>query len=211
MIMELNRLSLLYSDAFKGENVLLAPGLTITGAVPFIVSAKSKLNNGNEDGRFGDLDSKNGFYEKNGNRVTIGRDWIADSSDAAFDKGDRLIWNGEMDLSKGWAWAEYFFQRDGKTYRTYRWDMQITTDGVVALNQEGFSVVQSNKTNTFTAMTESSLTHVKASIFGEVKNPKGPMRFDATMSTADAKAMFQSEGFDIRDYFKVEGGTLTEL
>jgi len=211
MFMEVNRLSLIYTDVFKGEDVLLTPGLTLNSAVAFIASAKSKLGPGNENDRLGDPDSKNGFYEKNGSRVTIGRDWIADSADATYNKGDRLIWNGEADLGKGWAWVENFYQRDGKTYRTYRWDMQITTDGVVALNQEGFGVVQSIKTNSFTTMTDSVLTHVKASIFGEVKNPKGPMRFDAAMSAADAKAMFESEGFDIGYYFKVEGGTLTEL
>ena len=207
---EFTRLIVPHQDALRDVDPLVISDMTGSDAASFFISSKAKLNPGDEEGRFGDADSENGFYEKNGNHLTFGRDWLADRTDAMFNKGDRLIWNGEADLSQGWAWAENIFQRDGVTYRSYRFDLQYTTDGVVKQFQTGFSVVKSNKYNAFFRVTEDRLDFVRTDLVGEVKDPKGPFRFDANMSAADAIAMFEKEGLSIRDNLSVENGVLTE-
>jgi len=207
---EFTRLIVPHQDALRDVDPLVISDMTGSDAASFFISSKAKLNPGDEEGRFGDADSENGFYEKNGSHLTFGRDWLADKTDAMFNKGDRLIWNGEADLSQGWAWAENIFQRDGATYRSYRFDLQYTTEGVVKQFQTGFSVALSNKYNTFFRVTEDYLEFVRTNLVGEVKNPKGPMQFNANMSAADAIAMFESEGLDIRDNLRVENGVLTE-
>jgi len=210
MYTEHARLFVSHQEALKGADPLLVSDMTGSDAASFFISSKSKLNPNDEEGRFGDADSEIGFYEKNGNRLTFGRDWIADRSDAMFEKGDRMIWNGEADLSKGWAWAENIFQRDGVTYSSYRFDLQYTTNGVVKQFQTGFSIVKSLKYNTFFRVTENGLEFARTNILSEVKNPKGPLQFNANMSIEDVIVMFESNGSDIRDILRVENGVLIE-
>jgi len=215
MLDEQTRLYSFHEAAFE-DDPFLALAVYLTGAT-FTFTWAQLLNLYNEDGKFGDANSSAGFYEQNGSKITIGKDFIAEDDGFYYSAGDRLIENGQADLSAGWIWLEESIESGGQPLRFQRTDQQFKKGFMAALVQmgidekEAWDGARQRNTGLFVIYTEDYIEYVT----GSTDEGQGPtaslMKFDANMSAAEAKAMFESNGLTIERYGRIQDGKVTDL
>ncbi|MCE5234775.1 MAG: hypothetical protein ABFC62_10845 [Clostridiaceae bacterium] len=144
---EWSRLSSLHEEAVNGyDNVdkmflplqLVGPELTLA-----MIAQYDLLNFNNDNGRFDGtlmLSGHPAFEERNGARIVFGSDYTVpdDGNTYSYEPGDRLVENGEADLSKAWLKSEDTVERDGKKIsRTYIEVIKMGDGGMALLYLSG--------------------------------------------------------------------------
>lgn len=110
---------------------LYGPELTLAMIVQYDL-----LNIYNNNGRFeGELmfSGQKAFVEKNGAKLVFGSDHIVDDESGTYEIGDRLVENGEADLSKIWLKSEEHVERNGETISHSYIEVVKMSDGGLAL------------------------------------------------------------------------------
>jgi len=215
MLDEQTRLYSIHEAAFE-DDPFLALAVYLTGAT-FTFTWAQLLNLYNEDGKFGDASSTSGFYEQNGSKITIGKDYMAEDDGFYYSAGDRLLENGQADLSAGWIWLEESIESGGNTMRFTRTDQQFKKGFMAALvqtgidDQDAWDGPKMRNTALFVIYSEDYVAYVTGSTDEGQGPAKSLMKFDANMSAADAKAMFESNGLSIERYGRIEDGKVTDL
>lgn len=147
IVNEWSRLSSLHEEAVNGydnmDNMflplqLVGPELTLA-----MLAQYDLLNINNDNGRFDGTLMLNGhpaFEERNGAKIVFGSDFTIpdDGNSYSYEPGDRLVENGEADLSKAWLKSEDTVEHDGtKISRNYIEIIKMSDGGMALLYFSG--------------------------------------------------------------------------
>jgi hypothetical protein len=219
MLAEQNRLEKIHEKALNDmDNPSMQLAAMILGA-PMSFNAASIIGiiGGDGDGKFGDLNSIQGYYEKHGDKLTIGTDYTVENSFGMDRSGDRKREEGEADLAAGWAWNEASTERDGEIISRDRNDHQFGSGSMTALSQFAREFDLKNEPNKSNNALFATIDEKKYEfVYGQmnetsVGTAKELMPFDAGMSVEVAKSMMEKAGYTIKYYGKTEDGKFTDL
>ena len=173
-------------------------------------------NPDNEDGKFGDTNSLEGFILKQGDIYNGAQDYIYEDAIGDVNKGDRVIVNGEANIAKGEISDEVIQERDGVIIKHTRNIQQFTIGKMVLLNQEIYNTGNTNRdarinTIRFIVSTERSYEYVYGFLqYGAGENIDF-MAFDPSMTTADVKDILVAKGYEIFLFGKAENGKIVDM
>ena len=169
----------------------------------------------NVDGEFSGnigFSGTEGYYNKAGDVVKFGKDWIRDADGAMLnDKvGDRILTNGLFDASKGYFYMEDSTMRNDLTFtRTTTEFIRSDKGSFICLHQVANDLDyggNENKTNTlaFIAMSEDSYDFVTAE--GTVGTGGKVLSLTKGMTVADATTQFIEAGYTIDETGGIQNG-----
>lgn len=208
IVEEWSRLSTLHEEAVNGydnmENMflplqLVGPELTLA-----LVTEYDLLNINNQNGRFDGtlmLSGHPAFVEKNGAKLVFGSDYTVpdDGNTYSYEPGDRLVENGEADLSKIWIKSEDSVEHAGKMIsRTYIEVLKMADGGMALLYFAGRVSDSGSVTDAvFLRVSESAYEYVVAS-------SQAGVDFDILslgngFDKAQALSMLQNAGYAITE------------
>ncbi len=183
---------------------LVSPDLTLA-----MTSQYDLLNLNNTNGRFeGELmfTGQKAFVEKNGDKLVFGSDHIADSATGAHEAGDRLVENGEADLSKVWLKSEEYVERDGERITYDCIEVVKMSDGSMALLYLTGSTISGETGAVFIHAGESVYEYVVASAAFGVDF--SVLSLGNGFDKAQARSFLESAGYTVSDTGSDVGGKL---
>ena len=211
---EQERLFRIHFDTLK-QDPWLPEDVGPSGAAS-LFSFYMQNNPDNEDGKFGDPNSMEGFIEKQGNIYTVAKDYVIENAVGELLIGDHVFVEGKANIADGKIWDSIVNKRDGKLVRHTRHDHQFFVGKMVYLNQafsnDGY-IDSDTITHSiiFIVSTEQSYQYVSGFLEYKVSEKAGFMDFDPTMTTADVKDILVANGYEIFLYGKAEDGKLVDL
>lgn len=172
-----------------------------------------QINNDlNDDaGTFGDKNSEQGSYTKQGGQITVATDYTYAQSSMGTKAGDHILSSGAADLTAGTAWYETSTERSGAVISKSRYDYQFTNGALTALEQTVADVDATGrdfKTNTvrFIVIDKNSYQFVVGT--ATVGVGQSLMTFDPSKDTAAMKTAIQGAGYTIKYFGNVSDGKL---
>jgi len=179
----------------------------------FVAFVGSQVSNDldDTDGTFGDKNSKNGTYTRQGDKITIATDYTYDKSSMGNQKGDHVVESGAADLAAGSAWYETSTERDGAVISKSRYDYQFKNGALVALEQHSSDIDATGrdyKNNTVKAIVIDKNSYQFAVGTATKGIAQAFLKFDAAKDTAAMKTAMQGAGFKIQYFGNVSGGKL---
>jgi len=214
MLKEQDRLFDLHSDALR-EDPDLQAYIGYVGPA-YLFDYTMVLNPDNKDGQFGDVDTTQGFIQKQGSVYYMERNYIAGKASSSVDIGDAIHHTGVADITEGWAWYEATQERDGILIKIDRIIQEFYPGKMILLSQNLYdsSYYESNTIThsvRFIISAEESYQYVVATKRYSIYDTINPLGIGPEMTTADVREIFEANGYTLHKHGIAENGKLTDL